>query len=141
MGGYWDGFVAKFDTNGNRIWATYYGGFDFESGSGVATDLLGNVYLSGISGSSFGIASGGYQNTMAGNHDAYLVKFNAAGIRVWGTYYGGTDLDGGQEVATDALGNVYLSGGGNSTSGIAAESLSSLLSFSMPIFRHAQLDQ
>lgn len=120
IGGYWDGFVAKFDTNGNRIWATYYGGFDFESGSGVATDLLGNVYLSGISGSSFGIASGGHQNTMAGNHDAYLVKFNAAGIRVWGTYYGGTGLDGGQEVATDPLGNVYLTGNGSSTSGIAA---------------------
>ena len=38
------------------------------------------------------------------------MKFNSAGVRQWGTYYGGNDVDNGNYCATDATGNVYLSG-------------------------------
>ena len=51
--------------------------------------------------------------------DAFLVKFNSSGVRQWGTYYGGTNDDNGYSCATDASGNIYLSGIYYSTSGIA----------------------
>lgn len=107
----------------NRLWATYYGGEITEYGESVATDASGNVYLAGYTSSANGIASGGFQNTYSGsgfNNDAFLVKFDAAGNRLWATYYGGTGEEEGYGVATDASGNVYLAGITNSSTGIAS---------------------
>jgi hypothetical protein len=39
-------FIAKFDTSGSLIWAKSAGGIADDSGSGIALDSLGNIYLS-----------------------------------------------------------------------------------------------
>jgi hypothetical protein len=105
----------------NRVWATFYGGTASEAGMSVVTDANGNVYLTGSTPSTTGIASGGHQNTYGGGtFDAFLVKFNSAGVRQWATYYGGTQADGGQTVAVDASGNIYFVGYSSSTTGIAS---------------------
>ncbi len=108
-----DVFLVKFDPSGNRIWGTYYGtsqSLDFAKG--IATDNLGNVYLCGQTNSVTGIAFGGDQNTFGGGYsgDAFLVKFDASGNRIWATYFGGAGNDFGNGIATDATGNVYLTG-------------------------------
>src|SRR5690349_16790852 len=73
-----------------RTWATYYGSTGNEGAMCTATDPWGNVYIAGITMSQTGIAFNGHQNTFGGgNVDAFLVKFNSAGTRIWGTYYGG----------------------------------------------------
>ena len=115
-----DAFLVKFDANGNRIWATYYGGTAADHGTSVATDASGNIYLAGYTASSSNIASGGFQNTTGGGTDAFLVKFDTNGNRIWATYYGGTGADDGYGVATDATGNVYLSGFTGSNNAIAS---------------------
>ena len=100
-----------------RTWGTYYGGSGYEKGNSCATDATGNVYMVGETGSSGGITiatSGSNQSNYGGNTDAFLVKFNSAGIRQWGTYYGGSGNDYGISCATDAFGNVYMSGYTNS---------------------------
>ena len=129
-GGLDDAFLVKFDANGNRLWATYYGGTGGEDGRSVATDAAGNVYLAGYTNSS-GLASGGFQDTLGGDtsggavNNAYLVKFNASGNRLWATYYGmwlgygGGDCVG-NSVATDIAGNVYLAGATADITGIAS---------------------
>ena len=119
-GGSYNAFLVKFDASGNRLWATYYGGAIEEKGWGLATDVLGNVYLAGYTVSPTGIASGGFQNTISGGGDAFLVKFDSAGNRIWATYYGGTLSEYGTSVATDGYGNVYLGGYTTSLSGIAS---------------------
>ena len=108
-----DAFLVKFDAAGTRLWATYYGGTSRDEDGLCATDPLGNVYLAGTTSSTQPgvIAFNGHQsNWGAGALDAFLVKFNAAGMRQWGTYYGGNQIDGASGVGTDALGNVYLAG-------------------------------
>lgn len=128
IGGESDAFLVKFNAVGVRQWATYYGGNGYEreplsldKNLGVATDLSGNVFLAGLTSSTDGIASGGHQNSYGGGeYDAFLVKFNAAGVQQWGTYYGGTERDAGLSVATDASGIVYLAGSTSSPSGIAS---------------------
>ncbi|RYE00303.1 MAG: hypothetical protein EOP54_00540 [Sphingobacteriales bacterium] len=117
-GGY-DGFLVKFNGNGLRIWATYYGGPELEYGNDCTTDNAGNVYFTGRTLSSSNISSGGHQNTIGGSADGFLVKFNSNGVRQWGTYYGGTGIDDGQSCTTDNAGNVYLSGQTYSSSNIA----------------------
>ena len=101
------------------VWATYYGGPATDWAFWVAVDGLDNVYMAGITSSSTAIASGGHDNTLDGAWDAFLVKFNSAGVRQWATYYGGTGDDFGFRPAIDGSNNVYVGGYTNSTSGIA----------------------
>jgi hypothetical protein len=117
-----DAFLVKFDPNGNRIWATYYGGACQEWGLSVTTDLNGNVFLAGLTCSASGISSGGFQNTYGGGNDAFLVKFDANGNRLWATYYGGPGDDAFELMflSTDPMGNVYLASSTNSLSNISS---------------------
>lgn len=122
-GGDYDNFLVKFDAAGNRIWATYYGGAANDQNNGCVTDASGNVYLAGFTNSSTAIASGGFQNTYGGGQDAFLAKFTSAGVRIWGTYYGGSGVDNtfvNNCCAIDAAGNVYLCGQTTSTTGMAS---------------------
>lgn len=61
---------------------------------------------------------GAHQATGCGKWDAFLVKFNPGGVRQWGTYYGGNEVDEGYSCNADLLGNVYLSGNTESNMGI-----------------------
>lgn len=119
IGGIRDGFLVKFNPSGTRAWATYYGGTSDDYGNSVAVDTNQNVMLSGFTYSTSGIASGGFQNTFGGSNDAYLVKFNSSGSRLWGTYYGGSNGDYGPHCHADKSGNIYLTGYTLSTNAIA----------------------
>lgn len=128
-GGSWvygsDAFLSKFNADGTCIWTTYYGGAGEDIGSGIAIDTAGSLYIAGRTNSATGIAStGSYQTTKAGSassNDAYLVKFDTSGQRLWGTYYGGTGHEGnqGMAVASDNFGHIYLTGNTQSLAGIA----------------------
>ncbi len=115
--------VLIIDPTSIRLWGTYYGGTDWDWAARCSVDKTGNVFLAGETQSLNNIAtSGSYQDTLAGGWDGFLVKFNAAGLRQWGTYFGGTGdenlLSG--NVVVDKNGNIYVSGTTNSTSGIAS---------------------
>ena len=113
FGGYEDAFVVKFDKNGVRQWATYYGGGNREEAYGLAVDKDGNAVLTGITNSTnLPVLSGGgyHQATLGGKDDAFLLKLSPSGARLWSTYYGGAEDDEGRGVATDAAGNIVLVG-------------------------------
>lgn len=115
IGGTTDAFLAKFNSSGTRIWATYYGGNLNDLAYTCTSDLAGNVYIAGtsISNTLGQIATAGAHQTVipwATFADAFLVKFNSAGVRQWGTYYGGTGVDESYGLITDAAGNIYMSG-------------------------------
>lgn len=106
-----DAFLAKFDSQGIRLWGTYYGGANNEAGVSCDTDHYDNVFVAGRTSSQQNIASAGaHQTSLKGLSDAFLVKFNGEGIREWGTYYGGSFSEQGNACATDNTGNVYLTG-------------------------------
>ena len=126
MSGSGDAFLVKFNSSGVMQWGTYYGGAGVDIGYSCATDATGNVYLAGDTQQEFLPASSGmttigaHQSAYGGGYsDGFLVKFDSNGLRQWGTYYGGPNEDIGYSCATDASGNVYMSGGTQSTSGIA----------------------
>ncbi len=131
FGGNYDAFLVKFNSNGVRQWATYYGGTATDFGYTCATDAAGNVYLAGETRSMLNIAAGGHQNTFAGTSlsDGFLVKFNPSGTRLWATYYGGTANDIVYSCVVDANSNVYLAGKTNSSSNIASGGYQNSISF------------
>ncbi len=116
-----DAFIAKFDSGGRRRWGTYYGGENADQGVSVSTDPDGNVYMAGSTSSPDSIASrNSYQDApVNAGYDAFLVKFDSAGARQWGTYYGGTENDAAASCGVDATGHVYLGGQTNSETNIA----------------------
>jgi len=118
-GGVNDAYLAKFDSLGVRQWGTYYGGGIRDAGSCCAADASGNVYMGGYSlGGSAIVTAGAHQTTAGGNWDGFLVKFNGAGVRQWGTFYGGSGPEFGQGCATDAAGNIYFTGKTDSNAGL-----------------------
>jgi len=116
-----DAFLAKFNSSGNRIWATYFGGNSREEAYRVKTDIAGDIFITGSTQSSSGIAtSGAYQTSYSGgNNDVFLAKFSGTGSLSWATYYGGSGDDEAYGLDVDAFGNIFISGLTNSNYGIA----------------------
>ncbi len=107
--GYGDMFLAKYDANGNVLWAKSAGGTDFDDGYSVAVDSYGNVFVTGVFVSptlTFG------SNTLinAGCRDIFIAKYDASGNVLWAKSAGGIDLDDGYSVAVDTYGNVFVTG-------------------------------
>ncbi len=119
-GGSTDAFVVKFDRDGNRKWATYYGGPNTENSgfnttgfSGMATDDIGNIFITGTVASpgGFPVTSGAFQTTFqGGTSDAFIVKFDTLGVRQWATYAGGSGADMGTGAASNTSGGVLITG-------------------------------
>ncbi|MEO6830899.1 MAG: hypothetical protein ABI378_01605, partial [Chitinophagaceae bacterium] len=84
-GGDYDGFLVKFNSAGARLWATYYGGDSSDFFTAASVDGLGNIYAAGFTRSPTGLGFGGFQNALAGEQNAFVVKFNSSGIRQWST--------------------------------------------------------
>ncbi|MEA3496318.1 MAG: SBBP repeat-containing protein, partial [Bacteroidota bacterium] len=120
IGYYYDAFIVKFNTSGQRQWGTYYGGYCDNDAPGIATDQNGNVYMTGSTRSSVIATPGAHQTICGGATDAFVAKFNTSGQRLWGTYYGGSFTDWGYGIATYQNGNVYVTGMAASTSAIAS---------------------
>ena len=119
--GYQDAFLAEFSSSGLLSWATYFGGSVVDGAQGLAVDGLGNVYMTGYTRDSIGIATtDAYQTTFGGgNYDAFLVKFTGSGNRIWASYYGGSGEDVGTGVSTDAFGNLFVVGRTAGNNGIS----------------------
>jgi len=118
-GGQQDAFLAKFNSAGNRMWATYYGGKLTEVAYGISEDITGNIYVTGEAGSNGLATSGAYQTFNPASRKAFLAKFNSLGSMVWATYYGGENQTVGSAICMDGLGNVYITGLTQSTGGLA----------------------
>ena len=128
-GGGQDVFLVKFDSTGHRLWGTYYGGTEDEYNVAIALNAFGNIYLSGQTTSTSDIATPGtYKDTLTGNYyNAFLVKFDTAGMRHWGTYYGSSSTPATANPLRDTRPrdvacsnyNVYMCGITTSDVGIA----------------------
>lgn len=121
MFGLSDAFLVKLNNAGQLLWCTYYGGYSNEYGYAVDCDKQNNVYLCGATSSGNNIATTGtHQAFQFGGYQAFLVKFNSAGVRQWGTYFGGTSDDYGYAVCVDGASNIYIAGRATSSDYISS---------------------
>ncbi len=113
-----DAFLAKFDPSGKRIWATYIGGNGNDIANALTVDIYSNIFITGRTSSPANITTEDTHQPVYNSFDAFLMKFDSSGQKLWSTYYGGTGADIGYVVATDKAGNIYFGGQTQSTSDI-----------------------
>jgi len=103
------------------LWSTYFGGANEDVATSVKEFTGGLTFVGGYTASAgLGGGVGVYSvNYTGGTYDAFLVKYNAAGVRTFATYVGGTGTDQGTGIALDntATPAVYLAGYTNSAAG------------------------
>src|SRR5690606_9986086 len=105
---------------GQRLWGTYLGGIADEYWAGLVCDNIGNIYLSGRTTSTAGIATASaHQPVFGGGYDGCLIKFDPLGQRLWGTYFGGVQDDVITKIAFDGQSGIIVSGETENTIGIA----------------------
>ncbi len=131
-GGYIDGFLTKFDLNGNRLWGTYYGGPDYDVVRGLAVNNYGKPYICGATASTTDMVTPGSYKSQKNpsEQDFFFVRINTSGLREWGSYYGGNGWD---EAGNAGLSgspifckndNTYIAGTTLSSTGISAKNSS-----------------
>jgi hypothetical protein len=94
-----DAFISKFDAAGTLQWTRQLGTTLQDSSASISADGLGNVYISGYT-----------DGLMAGQPDAFVSKYDAAGSLQWTRQLGTDSFEGSHGVSADGLGNVYITG-------------------------------
>ena len=94
-GGGQDGYVAKYDRNGNLLWSTFLGGSGWDGVFGLTVDANGNAVVTGVTASTdFPITANAVQRTVTGDA-AFVTVISADGTRViYSTFLGGSQSDG-----------------------------------------------
>ena len=117
--GYSDMFITKLDASGDFIWAKQIGGpspsVGFEEEVEHTVDNGGNLLITGwfYETIDFDPSASALELTNTGGSDMFAVKLDSNGSLVWAKQVGGTSSGGivvGHGIATDASGNVYITG-------------------------------
>src|SRR5688572_25069997 len=96
------------ETAPSFVWAAAAGGAANDKTRGVTVDKEGNVFLTGeMSGEA---KFGDFTLKSAGGMDFFVAKLDSSGKFLWARHGGGSQVDRGYGVATDAQGNCYVTG-------------------------------
>jgi|GEM_PF-711362 len=109
-------FLAVLNTSGLKAqvtedWVKLYNHMGSQDiSNGIALDHLGNIFT-----------AGSVLNTSSANTDYGTLKYNSAGVQQWFRLYNGSGnwLDYADDIATDAAGNIYVTGRTDAFSGNA----------------------
>lgn len=119
--------LLKISPNGSQLLLEeYVGGVDSETGTAVALDPAGNIYLTGTTegGDAFPVTANAHQ-PVCGDifynqrtycyEDGVVVVLNPAGQVTYSSHHGGSFTDEPQAIAADGQGNILVAG--NTASG------------------------
>lgn len=113
--GYVDAYISKFDNNGALLWATYFGGSNYDNGGALDIDKNGNVFVTGYTESSnFPTFDPGgntyFQGSNTGSEDLFISKFDSIGNLLWSSYFGGSLAELTPALIVDQNNDIWVSG-------------------------------
>jgi hypothetical protein len=113
-----DGFITKFDPNGNIVWSTFLGGPGYERVYGIEVDEQGFVYVAGRAGAGFPVTPGAFQTIFGGAtfplaaygpNDGFVCKIRPDGTQiVFCSYFGNDDFEPIRDLAIDSNHDIYV---------------------------------
>lgn len=118
-----DVFIAKYDPDGNLLWAQSVGGSGRDITYSIATDKADNVLVAGMFSRTANFS--GVQLKAVGGKDAFVAKFTPDGTLAWALSIGGRGNDSVGGIASDAAGNVLLTGSFQGTLTVGKATLTS----------------
>lgn len=104
-----DIFLAKFDPQGNPVWAASGVGTATESVYGLCVDRYGNAFIAGEMGWSTTLSFGALQMSSP-TGGGFIVKYNSTGVPQWFRQFKGGSGECLTDVDLDPSGNIYVSG-------------------------------
>lgn len=106
--GGFDLFTAKFNTNGDCLWAKTSTGTASEYGNEIVATFNGNVTVIGNTQGTMIIES----DTLIhlDSTDLFVVKYDANGNKIWSKGLPGMGIAGGRAISSDGFENTYIAG-------------------------------
>jgi len=101
--GLYDGWIAYYDVAGIQVWIRQFGTSSEDLALGTASDGSGGTFV-------IGSTSGSLGGVNAGASDAWLARYDNAGIQTWITQLGTPSNDYATSVVPDGSGGSYVSG-------------------------------
>ncbi|HIN39778.1 MAG TPA: T9SS type A sorting domain-containing protein [Flavobacteriales bacterium] len=115
-----DAFIMKFNSAGQLIWGTYYGGNDHDFIADITVDSLNNICITGHTQSTnFPISLTAHNKILDSVESAFLGVLDSSGNLIHSTYYGLGNYDGGMGIEAASDGSVFMSGYTSSSNEIA----------------------
>ncbi len=113
-----DTFLTKFDKDGKLVFSTFLGGNRSDIPGDICTDAKGDLYLTGTTNShDFPVTENCFDDTHHEKEigeiakDAFVTKFRSDGKSIsYSTFIKGESFDGGEGIAADSDGNVFVIG-------------------------------
>lgn len=102
-----DIFLAKFDADGNSVWAKQAGGNGDDMPNSMVIDNSSNVFVTGYFS---GTAIFGDTNLYSQSYDMFIAKYNSTGNVQWARRAGSGNNDYGRGIAVDTNGNAFVTG-------------------------------
>ena len=103
-----DMFIAKYDPNGNVLWAKSFGDNMIEEANAITCDGT-NVYVTGQFQSNT-INFGTGTLTCNGGGDVFILKYDSNGNEIWGKSIGDAGLEIGYGITTSPGNDVFVTG-------------------------------
>lgn len=96
--GTYDGFVAKYDTALNAVWANTIGGNGWDDFEKLIVDSNGNCFVTGYFTDLAFLNDSSLTTTISGTRDGCVVKYDSTGTLVWAKKVGAHDAASGREI-------------------------------------------
>lgn len=107
-----DVFIAKYDANGNYLWAKSVGGSGIEYSYSITTDASNSIYITGyfFNTADFDPSANVANLISKGSSDIFVAKYDVNGNYLWANGFGSMSPDIGYSITLDASNNVYITG-------------------------------
>lgn len=131
-----DVFIAKWNSYGIVQWVTRIVGASSDIGYGVAENIIGDIFATGIyqtnSVTIYGPGGTLQQFTLpnSGSRDVFVVKYNSSGSAQWATRIAGISDEYGNKIAVTSAGDSFVIG--NYTTTVVVFNANTSAQFTLP---------